>query len=78
MKSGEPEQINFNDIRSNLINREEINELNSLGYKYVEGLDPIVFNDSKILVLGSLPGAKSVERKSYYSNRGNKFWSTLS
>ena len=38
---------------------------------------PIVFNDSKILILGSVPGAKSLEMQEYYAHPQNKFWKIL-
>lgn len=41
------------------------------------GLDPIVFDDSEILILGSLPGRKSIETGMYFANRGNRFWSMM-
>lgn len=38
------------------------------------GLDPIVFDNSEILILGSLPSKKSIETSTYFANRGNRFW----
>ncbi|WP_294823194.1 DNA-deoxyinosine glycosylase [uncultured Flavobacterium sp.] len=38
---------------------------------------PIVFPDSKILILGTMPGDKSLELKEYYGNRNNQFWRIL-
>ena len=38
---------------------------------------PIVFNDSKILILGSVPGVKSLEMQEYYAHPQNKFWKIL-
>ncbi|GGB66038.1 DNA-deoxyinosine glycosylase [Flavobacterium suaedae] len=38
---------------------------------------PIVFPDSKILILGTMPGEKSLELQQYYGNRGNQFWKIL-
>ena len=43
-----------------------------------EGLLPIEKEDSEILVLGTLPGKKSLELGEYYSNPSNKFWDILS
>ncbi len=40
----------------------------------IEKLDPIVFDDSEILILGSFPGLVSLKRQMYFANRGNKFW----
>ena len=40
-------------------------------------LEPIYFNDSKVLILGSMPFLKSRELGFYYSHPTNKFWTTL-
>lgn len=42
------------------------------------GLPPIVFPGSKILVLGTFPSVKSLEKKEYYGNPINGFWKILS
>ena len=44
------------------------------GYTYIEGLPPVIFPGARTLVLGSLPGAKSLKNRAYYANRGNRFW----
>lgn len=41
-------------------------------------LNPITGSNSKILILGSMPGEESLERQEYYSNRNNRFWAILS
>ena len=38
---------------------------------------PIIFPDSEILILGTMPGEKSLELQQYYGNRGNQFWKLL-
>ncbi len=38
---------------------------------------PIIHKDSKILILGTMPGEKSLELQEYYGNRGNQFWKLL-
>lgn len=38
---------------------------------------PFVNQDSKILILGTMPGEKSLELQEYYGNRGNQFWRLL-
>ncbi len=41
------------------------------------GFPPLIFHDSKILILGSFPSVKSRENKFYYGNPRNRFWSIL-
>lgn len=38
---------------------------------------PIIKKDSKILILGSIPGVKSLEMKQYYAHPQNKFWKII-
>ena len=40
--------------------------------------DPIVFNDTQILILGSFPSIKSFENNFYYAHPRNQFWKILS
>ena len=39
--------------------------------------DPIVYSNTKILVLGSLPGKKSLELREYYGHHRNRLWKIL-
>lgn len=41
------------------------------------GFDPVIFEDSEILILGSFPSVKSRENNFYYANKRNRFWSNL-
>lgn len=38
---------------------------------------PIADKNSEILILGTMPGEKSLELQQYYGNRGNQFWKIL-
>lgn len=38
---------------------------------------PIVNRESKILLLGSMPGVRSLQRKEYYAHPQNRFWRLL-
>ncbi|KOP35780.1 MULTISPECIES: DNA-deoxyinosine glycosylase [unclassified Flavobacterium] len=38
---------------------------------------PISSNDSKILILGTMPGTKSLELNQYYGHNQNNFWKFL-
>jgi len=40
--------------------------------------DPVVDERTRVLVLGSLPGAQSLARQEYYGNTQNRFWSLMS
>jgi hypothetical protein len=42
------------------------------------GLGPVVDGNSRILILGSLPGEESLRQQRYYSDPRNHFWSLLS
>jgi hypoxanthine-DNA glycosylase len=44
----------------------------------VHCFEPIVFSDSKVLVMGTLPGKESLETGFYYAKKGNYFWKFLS
>lgn len=39
-----------------------------------QGLEPLLCNEPKILILGSLPGDISIESQEYYANNKNFFW----
>lgn len=43
----------------------------------VKGFKPLYNNDSKILILGSLPGVSSINNNQYYFNASNHFWKIL-
>lgn len=40
----------------------------------IESFPPIVDDNSRILILGTMPGQESLERKEYYANSRNGFW----
>lgn len=42
------------------------------------GLPPIIREDSRILILGTLPGEMSLRLQQYYGDPNNQFWNVLS
>lgn len=42
-----------------------------------QAFPPLVNQNSKILILGTMPGEKSLELQEYYANKGNSFWKLL-
>ena len=42
------------------------------------GFPPIAASDAKILILGSLPGQRSLSVSEYYAHRQNAFWQIMS
>ena len=45
--------------------------------KRIVGLDPIVFEESRILIVGSMPSVISLKEQMYYANKTNRFWKIL-
>lgn len=43
----------------------------------ISSFPPIVDSSSKILILGSVPGVKSLQMQQYYAHPQNKFWKLL-
>jgi len=43
-----------------------------------KSFSPIIYSDTTILVLGSLPGKKSLELEQYYGHARNRIWKILS
>lgn len=43
----------------------------------ISSFPPIVYQESKILILGSVPGVKSLEKQEYYGHPQNKFWKII-
>ncbi len=40
--------------------------------------EPILFGDTRVLILGSFPSIKSIENQFYYSHPQNQFWKIIS
>jgi len=46
--------------------------------KLIHPFEPVIFEDSEILILGTFPSIKSFENEFYYSHPKNQFWKILS
>ena len=44
---------------------------------YIHSFDPIIDNNSQVLILGSMPGTISLEKGQYYAHSLNKFWTLI-
>lgn len=42
-----------------------------------KGLAPVLFEDTKILIIGTAPGEDSLDKQEYYAHENNKFWGTI-
>ncbi len=45
--------------------------------RYTHPFEPLVFNDSEVLVLGTFPSLVSFEDNFYYAHKRNQFWKLL-
>ncbi len=43
----------------------------------LKSFEPVINNSSKILILGSMPSIKSLEKQEYYAHRQNRFWKIM-
>ena len=42
-----------------------------------KSFEPSIDNNSKVLILGSMPGIKSLEKQQYYAHPQNRFWKLM-
>ena len=59
------------NIKEKLLNLENITK------DECKSFDPSIDNNSKILILGSTPGVKSLEEQQYYAHPQNRFWKVI-
>ena len=43
----------------------------------IESCSPVVDNESRVLILGTMPGKVSIKKGEYYANKGNHFWKII-
>lgn len=43
-----------------------------------QSFPPVITENSRILILGTMPGAESLRRHEYYANQRNQFWQIIS
>lgn len=43
----------------------------------ISSFKPLIYEDSNILILGSIPGEKSLQMQEYYAHPRNQFWRLL-
>ncbi len=43
----------------------------------LQGLPPLVSCDTRVLILGSFPGVRSLQSKQYYAHPQNQFWKLI-
>lgn len=43
----------------------------------ISSFEPIIDEHSKILILGTMPGVRSLEKKEYYGHERNAFWKIM-
>ncbi|MBP1932042.1 DNA-deoxyinosine glycosylase [Ammoniphilus resinae] len=43
----------------------------------VQSFEPIIANESEVLILGTMPGEQSLQKGEYYANTRNQFWKII-
>lgn len=43
----------------------------------LNSFEPVINKDSRVLILGTMPGIKSLEKQEYYGNERNAFWKII-
>jgi len=52
-------------------------ELSLSSRMQLKGLDPVIDENTEVLILGSFPGAESLRKQQYYANNRNCFWKIM-
>jgi TDG/mug DNA glycosylase family protein len=56
------------------VNRAASSVATATSGKASQGFSPLIGNNAKVLILGSLPSRQSLEQQEYYANPRNAFW----
>ena len=43
----------------------------------INSFEPVINKQSKIIILGTMPGVQSLEKQQYYANSRNQFWKII-
>lgn len=66
---------NKQTVTSTPIKEKEIKVVSSQRNKL--SFQPLLCNNPKVLILGTLPGEESLRQQQYYAKKGNRFWETI-
>jgi TDG/mug DNA glycosylase family protein len=70
-------KIQIIDRETNNKFNKEIKKQESSTIHKISGFPPIVSENSKLLILGTMPSEKSLLKKEYYANPKNQFWEIM-
>ncbi len=69
--------IPHSDHRPNVANNTSQNTSQIQSKNYSHSFEPIIGDNPKILILGSMPGKESLRMNQYYAKAGNRFWDIM-
>lgn len=73
--------VTENDEDNEKASHDETNNIDAKGDTNVEegvhSFEPLIDNDSQILILGTMPGPESLQTGEYYTSKHNSFWKIM-